>query len=343
MTSKAPPAPKKAAKKTTPKLATSVVSPLRTYLDTLNDLPDDCLLGRIVLFTITEEPILRDDLERWFTELGLDPLLLPLPNKAVDAFKKATSDTKESYPLRGDRTAYALCRDVSSNPEFIRRQITREVKDGKRRRLSYDEAISVTFHRPTSADQSTHRLVIQVVEKALEQGEPQHVRAIARGIKERFDQYYRYMDSQKIRAMVRAYLKKLNAIEIKGGVYFVHSNRDEELGRLSQLVSRLGGGCQMSQIPMADLQAGREMVVAAFEREATQSLNDLTREIDDLIASRSSFTPATYGRLKSRYDEVMRNAEEHIINLQVSQDSTAASAEVALKTLIALQERMIDS
>lgn len=317
------------------------VSPLRAYINDLDDLPGDSLLGRIVLFTITDEPILRDDLEKWFAELGLDPLLLPMPNKAVDAFKKATSDTKESYPLPRDRTAYALCRDVTSNTEFIRRQITREVKDSKKVQLSYDEAISVTFYRPTTADQNGARINVSVNPSRLAAEELPHVRAIARGIKVRYDHYFAHMDSAKIRAMVRAYLKKLNAIEIKGGVYFVHANRDEELGRLSQLVARLGGGCHMDQIPVPDLTSMRELIVRNFEREATQALNDLTREVQSIADAREKITPATYQRLKSRYDEVMGNAEEHILTLEVSQDSTAASAEVAFNALSALQDRMV--
>lgn len=319
-------------------------SPLRSYIDELNDLPADSLLGRIVLFTITDEPVARSDMEKWFEELDLDKALLPTPNKYLDAFKKATSDTKDSYPLKRHRTAYLLCRDVLSNGEYIRRQITREVKDSGRKRLAYDEAITCTFYRPSQAsDQSTAQLRITVNPDVLEPEEVEIVRLTAQAIYNRYVRYYDFMDGQKLRACIRNYLKKLNAIEIKGGVYFVHASRDDELGRLAELVRRFGGGCHMNMIPIVDLKREREFIAQVFEREASQSLNDLTREARELISSRKSITPAAYQKMKARYDEVLGNAEEHMVTLQVSQDVTAASAEVALNALLALQEEMLKS
>lgn len=322
---------------------TQTPSPLRSYIDELSDLPADVLLGRIVLFTITDEPVSRDDLVLWFEELGLDKAYLPTPNKYLDAFKKATSDTKDTYPMARGRTANVLSRDVTSTPNYVQRQITREIRDSKAKRLDYHEVIACTFYRPTSVDdQSSSRLQITVKTEDLEPGEIEHVRAIAQAIKTRNDRYCQYMDGQKIRATIRNYLKKLNAIEIKGGVYFVHASRDDELANLATLVGRLGGGCHMNMIPIVDLKQQREFIVSVFEREASQSLSEITREAQELISSRKSITGAAYAKMKARYDEVLNNAEEHMFTLQVSQDVTAASAEVALNSLRALEQRMMD-
>jgi hypothetical protein len=244
------------------------------------------------------------------------------------------------------RTASLMCRDVATTSEYIKRQITREVKGN--RKLDYDgglgsggEAIGITFYRALRADdQGSARLAVSVSNR-LGPDEMPHVRRIAREIKTRYDEYLEFLDSQKVRAMVRAYLKKLNAIEIKGGVYFVHASRDDELTRLSELIGRLGGGCQMNQIPIMDLQRERAFIVRTFEREAAQTLNDLTKEISEISTTRGSVTEATYQRLKARFDEVMANAEEHMLTLQISQDSTEASAEVALNALAGLADRMV--
>jgi hypothetical protein len=323
-------------------------SALRTYIDEVGDLPPDTLLGRLALVTITEEKVRRDDVVAWFADLGLDETMLPAANKAVDAFKKATSDTKDSYPLAKGRVATLMCRDVTSNADYIKRQITREVRDGDRRKLDYDgglgsggEAIGITFYRATSFDnQASARLTVSVNPR-LSPSEQPLVRQVARSIKERYDDYLSYLDAQKIRYMVRGYLKKLNAIEVKGGVYFVHSSRDEELGRLSELVNRLGGDCMMHQIPIPDRDRDRAFIVRTFEREAAQSLQDLTKEINEILGNTDAVTPSTYRRLKSRFDEVASNAEEHTLTLQISQDSTSASAEIALDALTELADRMV--
>ena len=47
-------------------------SSLKSYLDEYDDLPADALLGRIVLFTITDEPVSLSDLTKWFDDAGLD-------------------------------------------------------------------------------------------------------------------------------------------------------------------------------------------------------------------------------------------------------------------------------
>jgi len=324
------------------------VSPLRAYVEEFDDLPPELLLGRLVLFTITEQKIRRDDLVAWFEDLDLDEALLPMANKAVDAFKKATSDTKDTYPMSKGRTASLMCRDVTSGPEYIKRQITREVRDPSGRKLDYDgglgtggEAIGVTFYRALRAeDQGSARLAVSVTPR-LGQDETAILRQVARDIKTRYDDYLEYLDSQKVRYMVRGYLKKLNAIEIKGGVYFVHVSRDAELSRLSELVNRLGGDCMMHQFPLPDFERERAFIVRTFEREAAQSLQDLTKEINEILGNRDSVTPATFSRLKARFDEVAQNAEEHTVTLQISQDSTSASAEIALEALNELADRMV--
>lgn len=318
-------------------------SALRKYVDELNDLPTDVLLGRIVLFTITDEPIRHSDVVKWFKELDLDEAYLPAENKYLDAFKKATSDTKETYDLSNKRTAFLLCRDVSSTSQYVTRQITREIKDSTRRRLSYDEAITCTFYRPPdAANQGAAHLRIVVNPQHLLREEVKAVQQIAQSIEKRYHAYYEFLDGQKVRGTIRNYLKKLNAIEIKGGVYFVHSSRDDELNRLSELVSRFGGGCHMNMIPMVDLERERTFMAQVFEREASQALRDLTKEARELVTARKTITGAAYTKLKARYDEVLNNATEHMENLQVNQDMTAAAAEVAHKALTELQERLLD-
>ena len=321
---------------------TATASPMKKYIANLEDLPADVLLGRIVLFTITDEPVSLTDLTKWFADAGLDPELLPPANKALDAFKKATSDTKDSYEMTKGRMAQLLSRDVTQTPDFVRKQITREVRDGKNKRLAYDPAITATFYRPTDpANQDTARIKITVNDAVLEPSEVETVKHVARAVHARYMRYYDFLDGMKLRATVRNYLKKLNCIEIKGGVYFVHSSRDDELNALAGVVERFGGGCHMNMIPMVDLQKDREFMARMFEREAAQSLNEVAKEARELLSSGRNITPAACARIKAKYDEVMANAEEHMLTLQVSQDVTTASAEVALTALTQLTEGLI--
>lgn len=334
----------------------TTLSPARpaTARDILNengDLPDEVLLGRLVLFTITDEPTRRDDLEQWFDDNGLDKRLLPPEIKPIDAFKKATSEAKEKYTLPDGTTAVVLCRDVHSNGEYVKRQITREVKDSNAKQLSYTRAIEATFYRGrigARADgagsqviRGSERVNIRVDKTGLSDAELSAVQDIARNIVERYQKYYEHLDGNRLRATVRDYLKHLNAVEIKGGVYFVHVSKSAELAALQSLVQKLGGGCAMHTIPLVDIVREREMVAAAFEREASQNLQDIAKEARALLEQRKNVTPDAYAKIKARYDEVTAKAQEHLVTLQISQDVTGASAEMALNALVALQKGVL--
>lgn len=319
-------------------------------LNDQGDLPDDVLLGRIVMFTITDEMVDRDALVKKFQDLNLDPRMLPPEIKPIDAFKKATSDATNKYTLPSGQVCTVLCRDVTSTNELVKRQITREVKDSRARQLSYSRAIECTFYRAstekkadgtTGTKKGSERVKIVLDPIGLDPTELAEVSTIVDEIKARYDRYYHFLDGNKLRATVRDYLKHLNAIELKGGVYFVHVNRSGELARLQQLVAYLGGGCSMYTIPLVDIGREREMVTNAFQREASQALNEVAKECAHLRESRKSITPAAYARMKERYDEVVSKAIEHQGMLQVSQDLTGAAAEVALNALTDLQEELL--
>ena len=319
---------------------TSGDSALKQYLTSAGELPTDVLLGRIVLFTITDEPVAHDDIAQWFGELGLDMALMPFPIKEIHAFKKATSSIdRKKYPLSKERTAHMLSRDVTSTPDSVRRQVTREVQDSRKKQLFYNAAIECTFYRKSSTNgRAAIKLKINRDEVLAE--EIDHLREVAKQLEQTYRRHVDFHDGMKLRALVRDYLKHLNAISLKGGTYFIHATKDAELSALTELVNRFGGGCWMRTVPLVDLADQREFITSMWEREAAQMLQELTRDIKAAHEAGNTTGPA-YAKLKGRLDEVMEKAQEQMLNLGITQDLTAASAEVALRELTKLQEKMI--
>jgi hypothetical protein len=323
---------------------------LRDYIDGINELPEDILLGRVVMFTITDEPLLHADVERWFQELNLNPVHLPAPNRAVDAFKKATTDVdKLEYDIfpggSPNMRGILLTRPVTTDNEMVVRFIVREVRDAKRRKLGHDKAIEAVFYKGQkvggTVQKGSERIRLTRINEALEPTELAEVDKAIQTIQDRYSHYYKYLDGQKVRAMIRDYLKYLNAIEIKGGVYFIHKNRTEELLRLRELVNRCGGGCRMDQIPIVDLDNERQMIVEAFQREAEEELSTLVKDIAFVRTTRKKVSPEAYAKLKKKYDLVMNQAMEYQRTLGLSQDRTSAAAELALDSLVALQQDLL--
>jgi hypothetical protein len=161
-------------------------------------------------------------------------------------------------------------------------------------------------------------------------------------VKDSYTRYYAFLDGQKIRAVVRNYLGYLNALEIKGGVYFVHSNRVQELMNLQKVVASLPG-CHLDLIPLVDLPSARTMIVETFQREAVESLNTLVKDIAHVKGSRKSITSDAYAKLQRQYEVVMNRAVEYTRTLAVSQDVTSAAAELALDALTDLKFQMLNN
>ena len=320
---------------------------VQDILTDAGDLPNDVLLGRLVLFTITDEPTPRAKLAADFAELELDESMLPSEIRPLDAFKKATAEAKDKYTLPTGETCEVLRREVEQTPAYVKQQITREVRDARKQTLSYTKAIECTFYRGTartvdgvrSVPKGSERVNVRVTRDGLTPEEVNAVQDIARGIVARYKNYYDNLDGNRLRATVRNYLKgPLDAIEIKAGCYFVHASKADELARLDELVSRLGGGCFMHTIPLVDIAAQRSMVVHAFARQSGAELQEVAHEARDLLAAGA--TPEAYARVKARYDEVMAKAGQHVATLGISQDITEAAERTALLALTSLQQAL---
>lgn len=313
------------------------------------DLPDEILLGRMVLFTISipsSTVLTRDALEKRFVDSNLATALLPPQINPIDAFRKATSRAKNTYELPDGTKAEVLCRELASTKEYLRRQITREVRDSSKRQLRYAKAITCTYFRPRLEKgkpvRGSERIQINVDRTELSPEELAEMRKVRDEIEARYRHYYDALDSDRVRATVRNYLIHLNAIELKGGVYFVHVSKSAELAALQEVINSLGE-CRMNTIPIVDLPREREFVTTAFEREASEALMTLAKEARDLMEVRKSITPAAYAKLKQAYDDTVAKANEHMITLRVSQDTTGAAAQVAYDVINELQMKMLES
>jgi len=323
---------------------------IRDYIDSISELPEDILLGRIVMFTVTDEPILHSDVEQWFTDLNLNPTYLPAQNRPVDAFKKATTHVDgteyDIFPGNAASTkGILLTRPVTTDDEMVVRFVVREVRDTKRRKLGHDKAIEAVFYKGQKVkgvvQKGSERIRLTKIMDDLEPTEVVEIDKAIQVIQDRYNHYNKYLDGQKVRAMIREYLKYLNAIEIKGGVYFIHKNRTEELLRLRELVNKCGGGCRMDQIPIVDLDNERQMIVEAFQREAEEELSTLVKDIAFVRTTRKKVSPEAYARLKTKYDLVMNQAMEYQRTLGLSQTRTSAAAELALDSLVELQKDLL--
>lgn len=330
-------------------------SEFRRYIEENEALPEDCVLGHIVWYSVAEANYDPRVLEQEFLRLGLNLGFLPGPINPADAYEKAAKIIHgEKYDLGGGLTAEILIREASRDNYTIVRKMIREVKDSSRKRLSYEEVGEFVFYRPTTDSKGVvnHRSArvrstLSIPGEDVPGTSPE--RPMLEAAVAKFDQAYysfsNFHDGQRVRAIVRGYLQFLSAILMKNSVYFVHNSRVDELRRLQEFVNLInpGSGTSITLLPLADLPSLRSEVTEAFQREAVSDLESVVVDIQKLYATRKGAISNTqYARMHARYSEVVNKASEYARTLQVTQDQTGAAAELAYHALIDLQKRVVE-
>lgn len=325
-------------------------SSLQSYLDDAGNLPRDVLLGHVVMYSVGDGEYDRDAVVKWYAELDLNPAHIPMQNRAVDAYKKATSKLDDyEYQTPDGNTAHVLIRDVSNDKNQVVRHLIREVTNNKQRRLAYAQVGEAVFYRPTTSQgkvvPGTERMRITLDASTFQPHERDLVVDVAHKIEHYYERYLGSMDDMKVRAMLRDYVSSLNAVQLRSGVYFVHVSRQDDLMKLQELARRMatqaGTKCFVWLMPLVDLEEQREMVIEAFQTEAEKSLNGITAKISSLREARKTISADAYAKIKDEYDQLMKQAVEYTRTLDINQDRTAGAAEVALTSLIGLQQQML--
>lgn len=325
---------------------TAAKSDFRKYIDTTQGLPADVVLGWIVIFQVRDGAYDRTVMEQTFDELDMQQSLLPAPNNPLHAFEKATSSINDSdYKLPNGDICHVLVREAKSDNERVVRQLTREIRDPRRGKLGYSPIGECVFYRPKvqggKTQYGSERCVMRVDSAALSTHEAPELAALLQTMRDRYDQHLNFIDGMKYRAVVREYLLYLNALKIKDGFYFVHSNRVDELEKLRTLVERMGGGTTLWTMPLVDLGAQRQMVIEAYQVEAEEALNDVIKKIQHVRSTRKSVTPEAYAKLMDEYKTAVNRAKEYARTLKVRQTTTLAAEELALDALASLQAEML--
>ncbi|MFJ3365793.1 DUF6744 family protein [Streptomyces anthocyanicus] len=311
------------------------------------------LLGHLVLYSIFEGRVTREDLVTWFRDLGLDEDLLPPPLRQADVFERVTgpNGVRVTYPLEDPRatgpasrtrrrrrkelepTATLMVRHVRRDGGQIVRHVVREVRDEQRTKLKYDPNLAVcTFCRDHSegSAEGAGNLTIEANSTAIAKlpaAEQTTVREMLAAIELRYQHGCAYMTSDGLRKIIRQYVEHLSAIRIRptGGVYFVHRQHASDLGALRDLVGRFGSDSSFVRVPIPDQDEMREMVIKAF---TTSAKDELDRLAEDIAAAQRARRFDEAVKLHARFTAVQEATTKHSALLSTSLDDTRAALEL---------------
>lgn len=304
-----------------------------------------------MLYSVFDGRVRREDLERWFPELGLDSAFLPPSIRPVDAFEKITGrdGVRVSYPLDGQRPLTAdgkrarrpangtareatlMVRHVRRDGGQIIRHLVREVRDEQQTKLSYDARLGECVFLRDSSDTAGHGAgTLQVTADhaaiaVLPEDERSTVYAVLEELKDTYAERCIFLTADRLRTLIRSYVEQLGAIRVRptGGVYFVHRAHAKDLAALRELVARMGEGSNLVRIPIPDQDEMREMIVTAFTTKAKDDLDRLAR---DIAAAQAAHAPDhEVQALYRRFTELQTATAQHSELLSTSLDDTDAA------------------
>ena len=318
--------------------------------------------------TRTQVPvrITRDQLELWFDELDLDSAFLPAKIKKVDAFRKSSSAAKVKYPgpIEGE-TIELRVQEMDNNAEFVLRHILRDVHNKRTQTSVTAHVATLKFFRggrtssginhqaqhyktqinnnlielDLNGKQTGKRYPLQDVDRL-------EVERLISEFNTRYDDLAANLHSDAIRAVVRDYLKSLNAIGVKpsGALYFVHNSRQPTVDGLQQLVARIGQGCSFHQLPLLNTLDQREMLTEAFQVEVQSEVNKLLAEIaeanDKARAKGNKISPTEYAIFMDRYRDLTSRSDEYTRVLGLAMGRAGSALELALDAVMDMSTRL---
>lgn len=231
------------------------------------DSTESGILGFLTWYTISERPILRDDIEKCLIQAGIDPNWMPPPIRIPDAFRRATSSVQRKRVPTDEPGVFEnyLCRDVSSDKTHVQRNIVVEVVDIQGKRLDYRSEEAVI-----KLDKSTGQVLAEVEQNSRAADMVNDALVL-------FEMFKTHHDSMAIRMLALNYLKGLSPTSVKpsGGVYFVPEKYEVELEKLITFLESLPGESEAFMIPLINSKVNKDMVRKKLHDSLKDTLQDL--------------------------------------------------------------------
>jgi hypothetical protein len=278
-------------------------------------------LGQVVLLRVENAQVRHDDLTTWFTELDLDVGFLPRRTSPVNAFKKQATGpaTKLTYAapwIHPTAVATVKWEDESHDKERIVRRAVRTVKI--QNKAGTPEVVAkVTFYKRSRRAPQTgvggEKMRFQLVEDKLPAGARPIIEQWIKDTMVRYEQGQAWVDTDALRGIAREYLtRRLKALMVRPGVYFVYREMEGEMKRLQTLVTRFGDECMFHPMELVDRPEHRGLLGQALQNELELEATNLQRELNGLRGKFPRRIPqASFAPLVTRYEGVMELARDY--------------------------------
>ena len=274
------------------------------------------MLGKFLYFSLSNLLIEKESLSKLCEETGI-PYTGGKRLSVADAFRSATGDIRERYPVTtmGETHIYlAYCRDNKHTADILSRELVKETLNQKTNQ--YEKLANISFDKRDHAFRCDNLMMDDVVD----------VHGCCRRAEGLFELYQRCANRKQIETICTNFLRSLDAtkLSIAGHMYFVPKTYMDKVDIFEDFINLLGGlnrnstPLMVNSFYIIDDEKQRGKMTEEFYAAVKKEIAAYQERCDYLIQSGSQ-SPAVMDRwvLKVRSLEEKKKHYEQVLQREL--------------------------
>ena len=276
----------------------------------------DHMLGKFLYFSLSNLLVEKDALSQLCEEMDI-PYTGGKRLSVADAFRSATGDIRERYPVTTGKETHiylAYCRDNKHTADILSRELVKETLNQKTNQ--YEKLANISFDKRDHAFRCDNLMMDDVVD----------VRECCRRAEELFELYQRCANRKQIETICTNFLRGLDAtkLSIAGHMYFVPRTYMDKVDIFEDFITLLGNlnrnntPLMVNSFYIIDDEKQRGKMTEEFYAAVKKEIATYQERCDYLIQSGSQ-SPAVMDRwvLKIRGLEEKKKHYEQVLQREL--------------------------
>lgn len=274
------------------------------------------MLGKFLYFSLSNLLVEKDALAQLCEEMDI-PYTGGKRLSVADAFRSATGDIRERYPVTTGKETHiylAYCRDNKHTADILSRELVKETLNQKTNQ--YEKLANISFDKRDHAFRCDNLMMDDVVD----------VRECCRRAEELFELYQRCANRKQIETICTNFLRGLDAtkLSIAGHMYFVPRTYMDKVDIFEDFITLLGNlnrnntPLMVNSFYIIDDEKQRGKMTEEFYAAVKKEIATYQERCDYLIQSGSQ-SPAVMDRwvLKVRGLEEKKKHYEQVLQREL--------------------------
>lgn len=223
------------------------------------------VIGYLCWYSVREGLYKREELKKKIQIAGLSDSYLPNPIRPSDAFKRATKAIEKSNIPSEEEGVLKnyLIRNVFASPKVVQRNLVKEIRDPKGKRLIYDPALAEFV-----LNREDNTFVVEKWPKDDEMAEE-----LVEEAERLYELFLTHHDASAVRRSVQSMLKKMSPTPVVPRMYIIPAKYYTNLESMIRFLKSLQTS-RVAKVPLIDTRETRDMVRDHLHDHLKQTLRN---------------------------------------------------------------------